>query len=426
MKKRLLILLTCVFVTMIGFGITLPVLPFYTERLALAEGTVREGVALHVGALTSVYVLMQFFSAPLWGRWSDRAGRRPLILIGIGGYAVAQLLFGLATSLKMLYGARILGGMLSSATLPAATAYVADLTTEEERSRGMAWLGGAASLGVVVGPALGGVLSRRDLHLTLRYGHFQIDSFSLPFFAAAVLALVTLIVAARWLSESLDNQTVSSVTKEVIRGDWRELGARLRPLLGLALAGQFGLAIFETTFALYALEVLNYGPTQVGAAFMVCGLVMAVFQLGVVSYLSKFSSEMHQVAAGFILMGSGLVLLLLMRSTGLVLSAVGLLALGMSFISPNLLALISKRGGERAGTSLGIQNAANSLGQAGGPLLGGVLFAWQAQTPYLLAGVMMLGIGLMTGWMARVKPGGHSQGDENHQKGRSSDKEHAD
>src|SRR5574341_1099702 len=405
-KRRLIILFACLFVTMIGFGITLPVLPFYTERLALAEGVSREGVAIHVGGLTSVYVLMQFFSAPLWGRWSDRAGRRPLILVGIGGYAIAQLLFGLATSLKMLYGARILGGILSSATLPAATAYVADLTTEEERSRGMAGLGGAASLGVVVGPALGGVLSRRDLHFTARYGHFQIDGFSLPFFTAAALAVFTLVIAERWLSESLHNQTAPSATNEGVTGGWRELEVKLRPLPGLALAGQFGLAIFETTFALYALEVLNYGPSQVGAAFMVCGLVMAVFQLGVVSYLTRLISEIQQVAAGFILMGSGLVLLLLVRPTGLVLSAVGLLALGMSFISPNLLALISKRGGERTGTSLGIQNAANSLGQAGGPLLGGVLFAWQAQAPYLLAGIMLFGVGLMTGWMAWAKRSG--------------------
>src|SRR5688572_16346585 len=158
MRNRLFVLLACLFVVMIGFGITLPVLPFYVERLALAEGVLRPSVVIHVGLLTGAYSLMQLVFAPLWGRWSDRIGRRPLILIGIAGYVVAQVMFGLSTSLWLLYAARIVGGILSSATLPVSAAYVVDMTTKGERSRGMAWLGTAASLGVVVGPALGGLL----------------------------------------------------------------------------------------------------------------------------------------------------------------------------------------------------------------------------------------------------------------------------
>ena len=116
MKKHLFVLLACLFVVMIGFGITLPVLPFYVERLALEAGASQQSIVLHVTLLTSVYALMQFIFAPLWGRWSDRIGRRPLILIGIAGYVVAQVLFGLSTSLWLLYAVRIGGGILSSAT----------------------------------------------------------------------------------------------------------------------------------------------------------------------------------------------------------------------------------------------------------------------------------------------------------------------
>lgn len=184
MKKHLFVLLACLFVVMIGFGITLPVLPFYVERLALDAGAPQQSIVLHVTLLTGVYALMQFIFAPLWGRWSDRIGRRPLILIGIAGYAVSMVLFGLATSLWLLYAARVLGGILSSATLPVSAAYIADTTTDKERGRGMAWLGTAVSLGVVVGPALGGLLSRQDWHLNWRIGHFRVDSFSVPFFAA--------------------------------------------------------------------------------------------------------------------------------------------------------------------------------------------------------------------------------------------------
>ena len=221
---------------MIGLGITMPVLPFYVERLALAEGATRQSVVIHVGLLTGVYALGQLIFAPVWGRWSDRIGRRPLILIGIAGYVVAQVLFGLATSLWLLYAARILGGILSSATLPVSAAYVADLTTDKERGRGMAWLGTAVSLGVVVGPALGGMLSRRDLHLNLRFGHFMVDSFSIPFFTAALLGLLTLCAAIRWLPESLASLETRAADKEM-RTDWRTLVKSLRPLLALALAG---------------------------------------------------------------------------------------------------------------------------------------------------------------------------------------------
>jgi len=277
--KRLFVLLACVFVVMIGFGITLPVLPFYVERLAQAEGATPRAVVMHIALLTAAYPLGQLVFAPVWGRWSDRTGRRPLLLMGMAGYVIAQILFGLATSLWLLYAARIVGGILSSATLPVSAAYVADATTEGERGRGMAWLGTATSLGFVVGPALGGILARRDLHFTARYGHLMIDSFSIPFFAAAALGLFALAAAQRWLPESVSAHPASSSGEET-EPDRRTVVRTLGPLLGLALAAQFALALFEATFALHAQAILDYGPAEVGAVFVVCGPAMTVFQVG--------------------------------------------------------------------------------------------------------------------------------------------------
>ena len=406
MKRHLFVLLACLFVVMIGFGVTLPVLPFYVERLALEAGAARQSIVLHVTLLTGVYALMQFAFAPLWGRWSDRMGRRPLILIGITGYIVAQVMFGLATSLWLLYAARIVGGILSSATLPVSAAYVVDMTTKEERSRGMAWLGTAASLGVVVGPALGGLLSRRDWHFNWSSGHFKVDSFSTPFFAAALLGLVTLLAAWRWLPESMPKTSAQNANPEKdVRGktkvDWRTLLKTLSPLLALTLAGQFALAMFEGTFALFAQAKFDFGPAEVGYVFVVCGLVMTVFQAGAVGFLAGRISEMIQIGAGFAFMGAGIALLATARTTFFVFALVALLSLGMALIAPNLSALISKRGGaQQAGASLGVQNAANSLGQAGGPLLGGVLFIWQINAPYLFSGAVLLALALVIGWKA--------------------------
>jgi len=407
MKRHLFVLLACLFVVMIGFGITLPVLPFYVERLALKAGASRQSIVLHVTLLTGVYALMQLVFAPLWGRWSDRVGRRPLILVGITGYVVAQVMFGLSRSLWLLYAARIVGGILSSATLPVSGAYVVDMTTKEERSRGMAWLGTAASLGVVVGPALGGLLSRRDWHFNWSSGHFKVDGFSTPFFAAALLGLVTLLAALRWLPESMaktsaQNTNPEKDTKGKPKADWRTLVKTLSPLLALTLAGQFALTMFEGTFALFAQAKFDFGPAEVGYVFVVCGLVMTVFQAGAVGFLAGKISEMIQIGAGFGLMGAGIALLATAQTRFSVFAFVALLSSGMAFIAPNLSALISKRGGEQqAGASLGVQNAANSLGQVGGPLLGGVLLIWQITAPYLFSGAVLLALALILGWKAR-------------------------
>lgn len=400
MRKHLFVLLSCVFVVMIGFGITLAVLPFYVTRLALADGASRQSVVLHVTLLTGVYALGQLIFAPVWGRWSDRIGRRPLILIGISGYVVAQVLFGLATSLWLLYVARIIGGILSSATLPVSAAYVADMTSNEERGRGMAWFGTAVSLGFVVGPALGGMLSDTGLHFTASYGHLRVDGFSVPFFAAALLGLLALLAAMRWLPESLPAPVPLAASGRT-GSDWRRMVRALSPLLGLALLSQFGLAIFEATFALYAQAKFSYGPQQVGAVFVVCGLVMTVFQLGVVGFLSGRIREMYQIGAGFGLMGASLALLVLARTPRGIFALVGLLAAGLALIPANLAALISKRGGDRgAGAALGAQNAANSLGQASGPLLGGILLVWQLNAPYVLTGALLVAGALLIGWRA--------------------------
>lgn len=385
---------------MVGFGITLPVLPYYAERLDTAGRVSRETMVIHISLLTSIYALMQFISAPLWGKWSDQFGRKPLLLLGLGGSAIAQMLFSMATSLDMLYIIRGIDGFLSSAALPAATAYVSDVTTEYDRSRGMAWFGTAVSLGVVAGPAVGGLTTRRDLHFDVNFGHLKIDSFSLPFLIAAALMLVMFFVAIFWLPESLPPRRVSaSASQSTIR--WQSLGNKLLILLGLTTIGQLGLAIFEGTFALYAQEKLNYGPLETGIVFMVCGLVMAIFQTVAVSYLSGKISVTKQIAFGFSLMGIGSVLLLIAQTLPYVLSTVGVLAFGVSLIAPNLSALISKRGGQHTGTVLGMQNAAKSLGQVSGPMVGGTLFAWQAGAPYLFTGVILLGIGLKLGLSVR-------------------------
>lgn len=392
-NKRIVFLLISIFIAGIGLGITLPVLPFYAERLMGTSKTFQDAMPIHVTGLTSIYALMQFLFGPVWGAKSDRVGRKRMICIGILGTAISQVLFGLSTSLPLLYGARILGGVLSASLLPAATAYVADLSTDENRSRYMAWLGTVSSLATVAGLAFGGATSAADIHLKFMFFHVRLDGFSMPFFAAALLMTVTAIGAWFWLPESEPESTHAISTHSI---SWSSLVRDLWPILFLAVAGQIALTAFEATFPLYAQKQFGYGAKQVGSVFMICGLVMAVFQVVVVTYASRRVSSAIQLSLGFTMMGVGIMLLTFARQFGAILILVGVLALGMAFIAPNLAALSAKDRGNHTGAAMGLLSGANSLGQVGGPLIGGILFAWRIDSPYALGGLLMAVIAIAT------------------------------
>lgn len=400
---------------MIGFGLILPVMPFYIERMALAEGTSSALITQHVGMLTGSFALMQFLFSPVWGKWSDRIGRRPLFLTGLSGYAIGMLCFGMGTSLAMLYAARIFGGIFSAAIFPAATAYVSDVTSPKDRGKGMAWLGSAISLGIVVGPAIGAFLVRLNRSAAWRFGPFSIDDFSVPFFATALLASLAFSAAFIWLPESLkipravalaDHEIEKGSSKSILpvgilhrgptgagmHGFARNLiSSRLIQFLILAFISQLALTTFEGTFALHAQKTVNYGPAQMGAVFVICGLVMAVAQGAIVSWLMEKAGEKILLSVGFALAALGLAFLMFTESRILILSVVALFALGIAFITPTLSAFISKRAVNHSGKALGLLNSANSLGQAAGPVISGFLLVRQVHLPFGLA-AFLLGI----------------------------------
>lgn len=396
MKKRLIILFICLFVIMIGLGLSLPVLPFYIERIALNKGVSASLATTHVGILTGIFALMQFFFAPLWGKWSDRIGRRPLLLTGLGGYAISMIFFGIGTNLEMLYGARVLGGIFSAAIFPAATAYVADVTSLKDRGRGMAWLGSAVSLGVVVGPVVGVFLSRINVQLTYRFAQISFDSFSIPFFATALLAFLTLATVLWFLPESLKPPCVQLLENQTPIDDQVEpqSGGKIltklpRQFLMLAFLSQFALALFEGTFALHAQKILGYSPEQMGIIFVMCGLVMAIAQGAVVSWLIEKAGEKKLLPAGFAFMAMGLAMLMTTKTLLSNLVYVGLFAFGIALITPVLAVLVSKYSRDKPGMALGLLNSANSLGQAGGPAIAGYLLVRYIHLPYLLTALLL-------------------------------------
>lgn len=230
-RKALMILFLVMFIVMVGFGIIIPVLPFYAEELGANSK--------ELGYLMAVYSLMQFLFSPMWGKISDRIGRKPVIMIGISGLAVSFFLMANANQLWMLFAARILGGFLSSANMPTTMAYVADITTPENRSKGMGMIGAAVGLGFVFGPAIGGIFSKYSL--------------SLPFYIAGILSIFTFLLVLFLLTESLPNANRNhDATKGSSRWDAfsRENGVLffLQFFISLSLAG------LEATFAYFTAE----------------------------------------------------------------------------------------------------------------------------------------------------------------------------
>jgi DHA1 family multidrug resistance protein-like MFS transporter len=373
-NKNVLILSFTLIVVMLGYGMVIPIIPFYVESMG-AGGA-------QLGLLVASYALMRLIFGPVWGTISDRIGRKPVLMIGVFGYAIAMFFFGLATQLWMLFAARMLSGILSSATAPTTMAYISDSTPAEERGGGMGMMGAAVGLGTVLGPGLGGLLSS--------------ESLATPFFIAAGLSLVAVLLIYLLLPESLPAQE-RRPAGEIQKGYrpkelWQALTSPIGILLFLAFLVTAGITTFYGIFGLYALERYGYGPQQVGIVLMVMGLVSAVAQGGLSGPFTKRYGD-AAVIKGTMLVSAAAYLLMLPADTFIaLLLATGFFILVTALLIPALTSLTSKLAPMEQGITMGLSNSFMSLGRIVGPLLGGLTLDLNLSLPYLCgAGIMFIG-----------------------------------
>ena len=385
-RKNVLILALTLAVVMLGFGIVMPIFPFYIESMG-ARGS-------ELGLLIAISPLMQLVFAPIWGNVSDRRGRKPVLLVGLLGYGISMLFFGLATELWMLYVARGLGAILSAATMPTTMAYVSDSTSEEERGGGMGILGAATGLGIVLGPGVGGWLG--------------VESLATPFFVTAGVCLLTLLLVWLFLPESLPKearQPAAARTKpaDQIRGLWRALASPLGILLFMAFLVSFGLTCFQAIFGLYALEEFGYGTKEVGWILTVMGLVSAVAQGALTGPLTRRWGEGMVIKVTLLASAVAFGLLLTADSLLTVLITTGLFTLPNALLRPAVISLTSKRA-EKQGMAMGLNNSFNSLGRIVGPIWAGFAFDFNTSLPYLSgAAVMFAGFLVSLAWIPRER-----------------------
>jgi len=372
-RKAIIILFIIQFLVMVGFGIVIPILPFLVQKLG--------GDAISLGIFMSAYSIMQFFFAPWWGRLSDRIGRRPVLLIGLSGYGLTFFLFGLVHNLTLLIIVRAISGMISSATLPTAMAYLADITEGSERSKSMGMVGAAMGLGMIFGPALGGW-----------FGHF---SFSLPFFVAGGLALAVLPFAWGFLPETLTKKETRQ--KERPRLSAAVVRNPLFVLFAFNFVINMTVAMFETTFAWLAAAKAGFGPAQMGSTFAVVGVFGVIVQGMLIGKLVKRFGDALLIKTGTLLCAAGLIFMLAAPGAILLVLATIVFMVGNSLLGPTSSSLVSKQTNAGQGEALGLFQAFGSLGRILGPLAGGTLYELSMGLPYV-SGTLLLLVMLFWGW----------------------------
>ena len=385
--KPMALLFVALFNSILGLSILFPILQPLGRQLGLGE--------VEIGSLSAAYAAMQLVASAYWGRRSETMGRKPVLMIGITGFSASFFLFGIAAWLGLrgslshyllyglLLGARLVGGTLSSATIPTAQAYVADVTERENRTKGMAVIGAAFGLGIIFGPGIGAGLATFGLLV--------------PVFASAGLAVVNAVFVWLRLPEPEKRTTPE-------RASWRESIGKLWPLLAIALFVSTAAVSMEQTVAFYFQDRLGLGPDatvrHVGMALVVYGIVAVAVQGGVVRRVSW--SPRVLVLLGTAIAAVGLIGLTQAHSFTELTIALAIQGIGQGFAAPGVTSAVSLRASDgEQGAAAGLNSSAQALGRFGGPLLGTTLYQLHITWPYFV-GAGLLGVSLVASFAKRA------------------------
>ncbi len=377
----MLILFFIVFIDLIGFGVIIPLLPFYAEFYQASPEV--------VGLVMATYSFTQFLAAPFWGRLSDRIGRRPVLLVSLAGAAMSYVWLGFADTLWMLFAARAVGGAMAG-NISAAFAYVADITTRETRAKGMGVIGAAFGLGFIAGPAIGGILAGSD--------PVNAD-FQSPAFAAAGLSITALVMAVFMLKESLPLETRKKLAEQPPQKRLAMFRVALgQPVVGLLILltfmATFVFAGLESTFAMWSRRQFGWGPEQNGYLFAYVGLLSAAIQGGLIGPMARRFGEARLIIQGALALAIGVFLIPFSSNLVVLLVAMTIAGYGFSIISPSLNSLISLQVGDHEqGSTMGVTRSASTMARFIGPAWAGMLFGVLGRDwPYFGGALVMVAV----------------------------------
>ncbi len=374
------ILLFILFIDTVGFGMINPLLPFYAEHFGASPFV--------VGLVMASYSLAQFAAAPFWGRLSDRVGRRPVLIVSLAGGAAAYVWLGYADELWMLFAARLAGGAMAG-SITAVFAYITDITTPENRAKGMGRLGAAFSLAFIAGPALVGLLAGSDPALA---------DYRTPMLAAAGFSFLAFGISFFILKESLSKEKRRRLAEKPRSQRWAQFRAALaQPNMGrlivLIFLTTFVFAGMEATLAIWSNRQFGWGPAQNGYFFAFIGILSATIQGGLIGRLTKKFGEARLIIFGIGLFTIGLGLIPFSSSLLYFSLAMIFIVIGFSLRSPSLNSLFSFQGkDEDKGSIMGINRSTNTLAKAFGPACAGYLFATLGRNWTYFSGALLMGL----------------------------------
>lgn len=381
-RRALLVIFLVIFVDLLGFGLVMPLMPLFADRLGCGDVT--------IGLLQSSFSIMQFLFAPLWGRLSDRVGRRPILIFGLVGSVFFYALFGYASeigAIGLMFVARI-GAGVAGATIATAQAFIADSTSKEKRTAGMAIIGAAFGMGFVFGPLIGA--------LALWIGDVGAGVTGMPGYLAAGFSTIALILALTILPESL-----RADSKAVHRGwfsirEFRQAVSlpAIGSLIGIFFIATFAFAGFESTVARFAFEIFHLDLRSNFLLFAYFGFLLVLAQGGVRSLSKRMADEQIGLTGAGLLLAGMLIIVIAaeMGSQAVLYVAPVVLVAGFAFLTTSTQSLISQRSrADDQGGILGLNQSASSMARIAGPIVGNVAFGLRPTLPYLLAaGLMML------------------------------------
>lgn len=376
--RALIVLLSVIFLNMAGFGLVIPLLPFFGQAF--------DAPAWQITLMFSAFSVGQFLGEPFWGKLSDRIGRRPVLILTTAGGALAYVALALAPGIWAALAVRLVSGFLSG-NISTLQGYLADITPPQQRAGRMGIMGSAFSLGFMVGPALGGLLARPELGPT---------GFQIPLYVAAAFGLASALGVLLFMRETIVPQAQGAV-----RPPPQPRGAVLRQALAdpvilrvflISFVTISGFAGIEATYGLWTEVRFGWGPQEIGLAFMLAGVIGVVAQGSLTGLLVRRYGEGRVLLAGLCLMFAGMVTQFAALGWPMAVVGLAIVVFGQSITFPNLVALISMATpSERQGEVLGLNMSNNALARIGGPVLAGQLFSLVAPgAPFALTALLIL------------------------------------
>jgi MFS transporter, DHA1 family, tetracycline resistance protein len=390
LKKKLsptLVIFLTIFIDLVGFGIIIPLSPYLSRVYGASPAK--------IGGLMAVYSLMQFIFAPLWGRLSDRLGRRPIMLVSIFGGLVSYLGFAFATSFSGLFFARMFAG-ICGANVSTAMAYIADISSEKDRSKSMGLIGAAFGLGFIFGPIIGGFAGE----IGGKIGSMPPWGMNFGALVAAAISLINFLLALRILEESLPPEkriaAISNVRPSRLKMLFRHIHTpTVGPLILLFFMSGLAMAHMESNLFIYVFDVFKWSQMKANVGFAYVGVVMVLTQGYLIRKLLPKFGERNLLPRGIFLMAIGFAGIGFAHSTAMMAVVMTALALGNGFTNPSILGSISLLTDSREqGEVMGVTQSLASLARILGPPLGG--YFYQTFTPaapfWVAGGISALGL----------------------------------